>query len=40
MTISELSYKTVENGLVEEAEIAAKELINERNTTANNTYTK
>ena len=40
MTISELSYQTVENGLVEEAEIAAKELINERNTTANIVYKK
>jgi len=35
LTIGELSYKTVVNGFVVEAEIAAKELI-EKNTTANN----
>ena len=38
LTISELSEKTVENGLIEEAEIAANELITERNTTANSKY--
>lgn len=35
LTIAELNKKTFDGGLVEEAKIAAKKLIAERNTTAN-----